>query len=98
MTSLRGVNVQNHLLPSQKPGYSTRWLGLAFLSVCVIVIAIDNTVLNVALPSLSRALNASASDLQWIVDAYVLVFAALLLTTGTLSDRFGRKKMLQIGL
>jgi EmrB/QacA subfamily drug resistance transporter len=64
----------------------------------VVVIAIDNTVLNVALPSLSRALNASASDLQWIVDAYVLVFASLLLTTGTLSDRFGRKRMLQIGL
>src|SRR5215475_8504390 len=83
---------------SERPGYSTRWIGLAFLSVCVVVIAIDNTVLNVALPSLSRALNASASDLQWIVDAYVLVFASLLLTTGTLSDRFGRKRMLQIGL
>ncbi len=90
--------MQAHLSPSEKPGYSTRWLGLAFLSVCVVVIAIDNTVLNVALPSLSRALNASAADLQWIVDAYVLVFAALLLTTGTLSDRFGRKRMLQIGL
>ncbi len=83
---------------SEKPGYRTRWLGLAFLSVCVVVIAIDNTVLNVALPSLSRALGASASDLQWIVDAYVLVFAALLLTTGALSDRFGRKRMLQFGL
>ena len=85
-------------LLSGEPGHSTRWLGLAFLSLCVVVIAIDNTVLNVALPSLSRALNASASDLQWIVDAYVLVFAALLLTTGTLSDRFGRKRMLQLGL
>ncbi len=83
---------------SEKPGYSTRWMGLVFISVCVVVIAIDNTVLNVALPSLSRALNAGASDLQWIVDAYVLVFAALLLTTGTLSDRFGRKRMLIIGL
>lgn len=82
----------------EKPGYKTRWLGLAFLSVCVVVIAIDNTVLNVALPSLSRALTASASDLQWIVDAYVLVFAALLLTAGTLSDRFGRKRVLQLGL
>ena len=83
---------------SEKPGYNTRWLGLAFLSMCVVVIAIDNTVLNVALPSLSRALNAGANDLQWIVDAYTLVFAALLLTTGTLSDRFGRKRMLLTGL
>ena len=90
------MQVRNLL--SAKPGYSTRWLGLTFLSVCVAVIAIDNTVLNVALPSLSRALGASASDLQWIVDAYVLIFAALLLTTGTLSDRYGRKRILQIGL
>src|SRR5579859_5848471 len=90
--------VQTRGVLMEKPGYNTRWLGLAFLSICVVVIAIDNTVLNVALPSLSRALGASASDLQWIVDAYVLVFAALLLTTGTLSDRFGRKRMLQTGL
>src|SRR5579859_2985797 len=93
------VNVQiRSKTAAEKPGYSTRWIGLAFLSVCVVVIAIDNTVLNVALPSLSRALNASATDLQWIVDAYVLVFAALLLTAGTLSDRFGRKRLLIIGL
>src|SRR5579859_805077 len=90
--------VQTRGVLMEKPGYNTRWLGLAFLSVCVVVIAIDNTVLNVALPSLSRALNASASDLQWIVDAYTLVFASLLLTAGTLSDRFGRKRMLQVGL
>lgn len=96
--SMESVIVQTRSLLLEKPGYATRWLGLAFLSVCVVVIAIDNTVLNVALPSLSRALNAGASDLQWIVDAYVLVFAALLLTTGALSDRFGRKRMLQIGL
>jgi EmrB/QacA subfamily drug resistance transporter len=90
--------VQNRSLSSEKPGYSTRWLGLVFISICVVVIAIDNTVLNVALPTLSQSLNATASDLQWIVDAYVLVFAALLLTTGTLSDRFGRKRMLLTGL
>ncbi|MEP7287786.1 MAG: MFS transporter [Chloroflexota bacterium] len=90
--------MQTHSKLSEIPGYSTRWIGLVFISLCVVVIAIDNTVLNVAIPSLSRALNASASDLQWILDAYGLVFAALLLTTGTLSDRFGRKRMLQIGL
>ena len=80
------------------PGYETRWRGLIFIGVSLIVISLDNTVLNVALPSIARTLNASASELQWIIDAYVLVFAALLLTTGALGDRIGRKKALQAGL
>ena len=80
------------------PGYETRWRGLVFIGISLIVISLDNTVLNVALPSIARTLNASASELQWIIDAYVLVFAALLLTTGSLGDRIGRKKALQGGL
>ncbi|WP_437762172.1 MFS transporter [Sorangium sp. So ce281] len=75
-----------------------RWLAFLFISVSVLIISFDNTILNVALPSISRALHASAGDLQWIVDAYILVFAALLLTMGAISDRIGRKRMLQIGL
>ncbi|MCB9436058.1 MAG: MFS transporter [Anaerolineales bacterium] len=95
----------HHLTPqdaatdyTQLPGYKNRWWGLFFICVSLLVIAIDNTILNVALPSISRDLEASASDLQWIIDAYALVFAALLLTMGTLGDRFGRKPALQIGL
>jgi len=80
------------------PGYSTRWIGLLFIGVSLLVISLDNTILNVALPSISNDLGASASDLQWIVDAYVLVFAALLLTMGSIGDRFGRKRALQFGL
>ena len=80
------------------PGYHTRWLGLAFIGVSLLVISIDNTILNVALPTISRSLGASASQLQWIIDAYILMFAALLLTFGALGDRFGRKKLLQVGL
>jgi EmrB/QacA subfamily drug resistance transporter len=80
------------------PGYKTRWLGLLFIGISLIVISLDNTILNVAIPSISRSLEATASDLQWIIDAYVLVFASLLLTMGALSDRFGRKRMLQFGL
>ncbi len=80
------------------PGYKTRWLGLLFIGISLTVISLDNTILNVAIPSISRDLGASASELQWIIDAYVLVFAALLLTMGALGDRFGRKRMLQFGL
>lgn len=80
------------------PGYATRWLGLLFISISLLVISLDNTILNVAIPSISRDLGASASELQWIIDAYVLVFAALLLTMGAVSDRFGRKRALQGGL
>lgn len=80
------------------PGYANRWKALIFIGISLIVISLDNTVLNVAIPSISRTLNANLSELQWIVDAYILVFAALLLTMGSLGDRFGRKKALQFGL
>jgi EmrB/QacA subfamily drug resistance transporter len=78
--------------------YEQRWWGLLFIGISLLVISLDNTILNVAIPSISRTLNATLSELQWIVDAYVLVFAALLLTMGGLGDRFGRKKALQVGL
>src|SRR6187551_279099 len=80
------------------PGYATRWRALLFICISLMVVSLDNTILNVALPSISKTLTATASDLQWIVDSYVLVFAALLLTVGGLGDRYGRKKSLQIGL
>jgi DHA2 family multidrug resistance protein-like MFS transporter len=79
-------------------GHKNRWLGLVFICISLLVISLDNTILNVALPSISTELRASASELQWIVDAYVLVFAALLLTMGSIGDRVGRKRALQFGL
>jgi len=75
-----------------------RWWTLAVLCFSLLVIALDNTILNVALPTLQRDLDASASELQWIVDSYMLVFAAVLLTAGALGDRFGRRKALTFGL
>ncbi len=78
--------------------YRRRWLTLAVLSLSMVIVGIDNTILNVALPTLQRSLNASASALQWIVASYILVFAGLLLTMGALGDRFGRKRTLQTGL
>ncbi len=78
--------------------YRRRWYTLLVLCMSLLVIGIDNTILNVALPTLSEQLGASSSQLQWIVDSYVIVFAGLLLTAGALGDRFGRKKALTAGL
>jgi EmrB/QacA subfamily drug resistance transporter len=78
--------------------YARRWWTLGVLALSLVIIGLDNTVLNVALPTLQRTFSATAAELQWIVDAYVLVFAGLLLTMGALGDRFGRARGLQIGL
>jgi EmrB/QacA subfamily drug resistance transporter len=78
--------------------HDRRWWALAVMCVSLLVITLDNTILNVALPALVRDLHASTSQLQWIVDGYTLVFAGLLLTTGSLGDRFGRRGALSIGL
>src|SRR5919112_1092117 len=71
-----------------------RWWTLEVLSISLVVISLDNTILNVALPSIAADLGASPSQLQWIVDAYMLVFAGTMLTAGALGDRFGRKRAL----
>ncbi len=71
---------------------------LAVLCLSLVVISVDNTILNVALPSIVRDLGAEGSQLQWIIDSYTIVFAGMLLTAGALGDRFGRKKALTAGL
>src|SRR5918998_2916353 len=78
--------------------YAQRWKTLGVLALSLLIIGLDNTVLNVALPTLQTQFSASGSTLQWIVDAYLLAFAGVLLTMGTLGDRFGRKRALQGGL
>src|SRR3954447_9208274 len=78
--------------------YERRWWTLGVLCVSLVMIVVANASLNVALPTLVRELHASASSLQWIVDAYSLVFAGLLLTAGSLGDRFGRRLALNGGL
>jgi len=77
---------------------SRRWWTLAVVCVGTFMLLLDITIVNVALPAIQRSLNASFSDLQWVVDAYSLMLAALLLTSGSLADRFGRKRVFQIGL
>lgn len=68
------------------------------LCLSLLVLLVDNTVLNLAIPALMTDLGASPSDIQWVLDAYILVFAGLLLTSGSLSDRYGRRRLLVIGL
>jgi EmrB/QacA subfamily drug resistance transporter len=83
-------------LPASPPG--NRWLTLAVLCLPLLIVSLDNTVLNVALPTLVRDLRASDSQLQWIVDAYVLVFGGLMLVSGSVADRVGRKRTFLVGL
>ncbi len=77
---------------------SRRWIALVVLCISLLIVTLDNTVLNVALPTLVRDLRATSSELQWIVDAYVIVFAGLLLVAGSLADRLGRKRTFVAGL
>jgi EmrB/QacA subfamily drug resistance transporter len=75
-----------------------RWLVLAVLCLSVFLVVVDNTIVNVALPTLNRQLGASITSLQWVVDAYSLAFAGLLLAGGGIGDRLGRKGTMQVGL
>jgi EmrB/QacA subfamily drug resistance transporter len=75
-----------------------RLVALAVVCASALIINIDNTILNVALPTLVRDLNATSSQLQWIVDSYAMVFAGLLLVGGSLADRFGRQRFFLVGL
>ncbi|MFB4288982.1 MFS transporter [Nonomuraea sp. ATR24] len=75
-----------------------RWLILLVLCLSTLVLVVDNGVLTVAIPPLTEDLGAGAQDIQWIIDGYILVFAGLLLTAGSLSDRYGRRRVMIIGL
>ncbi len=76
----------------------SRWLILAILCLSLSVISIDNTIVTGGLPKLAQTLGSSHTDLEWIIDGYTIVFAGLLLSAGSLSDRKGRKGILQVGL
>src|SRR3954451_18700396 len=83
---------------SEDVGDDRRWWVLGVLCLSLTVISIDNTILNVALPSIVESLNAQGSELQLLIDGYTVVFACLLLTAGSLGDKLGRKGILTIGL
>ncbi|NQW23469.1 MAG: DHA2 family efflux MFS transporter permease subunit [SAR202 cluster bacterium] len=83
---------------TQSVTYRRRWWTLGILSMSLLIIGLDNTILNIAIPTLQREFGATATSLQWMIDAYILVFAGLLLTMGSFGDRFGRRRALQVGL
>ncbi|MDI2128839.1 MFS transporter [Yinghuangia seranimata] len=82
----------------RQEAHPRRWWALAALALSVLALGLDSTVLNVALPTLATGLGADNGDLQWIVDGYIVVFAAALVPAGLLGDRFGRKRMILLGL
>ncbi|SEE67821.1 drug resistance transporter, EmrB/QacA subfamily [Streptomyces sp. 2112.3] len=84
------------LEPPGRP--AARWLSLAVICLAQLTVVLDNTVLNVAIPSLTEELGATTADVQWMINAYSLVQSGLLLTAGNSADRYGRKKMLIVGL
>ena len=89
--------------PERSPGAPTaadprRWWVLVVMSLSIFMIFVDNTVVNTAIPSIARDLQASTSVLQWVVDSYTLVLAGLVLAGGTIGDRFGRRRWMMIGM
>ena len=97
---MRSVDVDDH--PTTFDGavasHPRRWTVLAVLCLALLVVGIDGTIVNVALPTLVRDLHATSSELQWIVDAYTIVFASFLLIAGNTGDRLGRKRCFLVGL
>ncbi|MFG2281213.1 MFS transporter [Streptomyces asoensis] len=85
-------------LPGSASGHPRRWLILGVICLAQLTVLLDNTVLNVAIPSLTRELDAATTDIQWMINAYSLVQSGLLLTAGNAADRYGRKRMLIAGL
>jgi len=85
-------------LPIAAVSDSNRWRALHAVSIPLIIVGIDSTILNVALPSIARDLHAASSELVWINAAYIIMYGSTILLSGTLGDRFGRKKLLLSGM
>src|SRR6201996_4083746 len=84
--------------PAQELTRARRLLVLAICCMSLLIVGLDSTIVNVALPAIHRSLHASVSGLQWTLDAYTLVLASLLMLGGSTADRIGRRRIFQIGL
>jgi EmrB/QacA subfamily drug resistance transporter len=84
--------------PAPEPSRRRRQLILAICCMSLLIVGLDNTIVNVALPSIGRELHTKVAGLQWTVDAYTLVLASLLMLSGSMADRFGRRRVFQLGL
>src|SRR6476620_2916419 len=85
-------------MPEQKPHQDRRWLILGLIGLAQLMVVLDATIVNIALPSAQKALGFSDDSRQWIVTAYALSFGSLLLLGGRLGDVFGRKRVFVTGL
>src|SRR5215813_55732 len=83
---------------AQRSGTDAKWWTLAAVCLGTFMLLLDITIVNVALPDIQAALGASFTDLQWVIDAYALTLAALLLTTGSLADLYGRRRLFAVGI
>ncbi len=83
---------------TSKPATDRRWLLMGFVAIAQLMVVLDATIVNIALPSAQQALGFADGDRQWVVTAYALAFGSLLLVGGRLGDRFGRKRMFIVGL
>src|SRR3954451_1088373 len=95
---IRSVNSGKARTMDDATIHRRRWAILGVLVLCLLVVILDSTILNVALKTIQGDLDASQSEMQWAIDSYALVFAGLLITWGVLGDRLGRKRVLMIGL
>ena len=87
-----------HASQCRLPSMGRKWWTLLAVCIATFMLLLDITIVNVALPAIQRALNASFSDLQWVVDAYALALATCVLTAGALADLFGRKRLFVLGI
>lgn len=85
-------------LGSNMPSTKNRWIGLVFISMSISLVIIDGTIVNTIFPAIIRDLFLTSTEVQWVQESYVLVFAALLLVWGSVADRIGRKRLLIIGI
>src|SRR2546429_1253611 len=92
------VPAYSNVMTDAETMHARRWWTLAVLCLSLLIVFVGNSSLNVAIPTLSRDLHATESELQWVVASYSLVFAGLLFSAGAIGDRFGRKGALQLGL
>ena len=91
------MNAENRVRGARRAP-NRKWWTLFAMCFALFMIMLDNTIVNVALPSIQRSLQTTPENLQWTVDAYILSFAVLILLGGKLGDRFGRKRMFLVGL
>src|SRR5471030_3115063 len=84
--------------PEAVPSRRQRLVILGICSMSLLIVGLDTTIVNVALPAIHRSFHASLSGLQWTIDAYTLVLASLLMLSGSTADRIGRRRVFQIGL